>query len=58
MRYYRIEIDGGNLVYQSHNGISNLPGALLVELDIPVAPFAQPAGAAYVKVWGIPLATI
>lgn len=33
-------------------------GALKVELDIPVAPLAQPAGQAKVRIWGIPLSLI
>lgn len=58
MRYYKIEIDDGALVYQSHDGQRNLPGALQIEMDIPVAPFASPKGAAYVKIWGIPRETV
>lgn len=58
MRYYRIEIDGGKTVYTSFaNGITDR-GALQVELDIPVADLHEPLGGAYVKIWGIPLATI
>lgn len=34
------------------------PGALEVEFDIPVAPLAQPAGQASVKLWGVPLSSI
>src|ERR1700722_18339267 len=59
MRYYRIEIDGGNLVFTSFDGTNSLPGALLVDLDIPVAALGNPTEAgAFVKIWGIPLATI
>ena len=53
MRYYRIEIDGGSTVFTTYDGTRTLPGALMVNLDIPVAPFAQPMGSAYVKIWGI-----
>lgn len=55
MRYYRIEIDDGALVFQSHDGTRNLPGALQIEMDVPANPFADPKGSAYVKVWGIGL---
>ncbi|NEU95662.1 hypothetical protein [Bradyrhizobium uaiense] len=59
MRYYRIEIDGGSTVFTSFDRGQNLPGALQVELDIPVAPMHSPANAgAFVKVWGIPLSMI
>lgn len=54
MRYYLIDIDDGALKFTSHEGQRNLPGALQIELDIPVAPYATPKGSAYVKVWGIP----
>lgn len=36
----------------------NIPGALNVELDIPVAPEAIPQGNAYVAVWGVSLPQI
>lgn len=57
MRYYKIEIDGGPTYTSFENG-QNIRGALHVDMDIPVAPFSQPMGSAYVKVWGIPLKTI
>ena len=58
MRYYRIEIEGGT-VFTSHVNGQNDRGALQVELDIPVAAFANPGNAgAFVKVWGIPLSMI
>lgn len=44
--------------YTSFAAGANLPGALNIELDIPVAPFATPAGAAYVKIWGVSLEEI
>lgn len=34
------------------------PGALDIEMDIPVAQFAVPWGAAFVRIWGIPLQII
>lgn len=34
------------------------PGALQVELDIPVTAFATPFGAGYVKVWGVSIAQV
>lgn len=63
MRYYQVEItnqDTGAEVatFTSFiNGKSN-PGALNVELDIPVAPFATPIGGSIVRIWGVPLKQI
>ncbi len=60
MRYYKIAITDpatGKAVrtYTSllPSGAVN-PGALMVEFDIPVAPFFTPIGSAFVRVWGIP----
>jgi hypothetical protein len=59
MRYYRIEIDGGSTVFTSFDGTATIPGALQVELDIPVAAQHSPASSgASVKIWGIPLSMI
>lgn len=41
--------------YTSFVGGKTLTGALNIELDIPVAPFATPFGSATVTIWGIPL---
>jgi len=64
MRYYNIVISDpttGSPVktYSSlqANGQNN-PGALTVEIDIPLYAMASPMGAAYIKVWGIGLADI
>ena len=60
MRYYRIDI-GGQTAYTSHpNGPTSLPdpGALNVEIDIPVGPEHLPMGGAMVRVWGIGLQVI
>ena len=35
-----------------------IPGALNVEIDIPVVPFATPQGQGYVRIWGVSLAEI
>ena len=43
--------------YDSANK-TNYPNAANVEWDIPVTAFAQPAGVAWVRIWGIPLKTI
>lgn len=56
MRYYKIDV-GGKL-FESYVAGKNLPGALDVEFDIPVFPFAVPSGAAYVKVWGVSIKDI
>lgn len=74
MRYYRINITrpsqaavGGRPAqpekvlrsYTSRSPAGNvLSNALDVEFDMPVTDFATPAGAGYVKVWGIDLQTI
>jgi hypothetical protein len=59
MRYYRIEIDGGSTVFTSYENGQNIPGALQVELDIPVAAMHSPGNAgAFVKIWGVPLSMI
>lgn len=44
--------------YQSHvNGVLD-PGALGVEFDIPLAPFANPQGGAHIRIWGISLSAL
>ena len=64
MRYYDILITDpatNQLVrrYRSQDAFGNaLMGALNVECDIPEASYDTPAGMAYVKVWGVPLADI
>src|SRR5262245_52455639 len=72
MRYYSIVItdSGGNLIqtassvpgsgatYTSYAGGRSIPGALQVELDVPVTAYAAPIGAAFVRVWGITVAEI
>jgi hypothetical protein len=72
MRYYSIQITdsngalitrpssvpGSGATYSSLlNGLT-IPGALNVELDIPVYAYATPAGQAIVRIWGISLAEI
>lgn len=63
MRYYNIVISGGGgqpIVYTSHpNGTSQPPdpGALNVELDLLVYPFATPGGNSFIRIWGISLQT-
>lgn len=73
MRYYKIVITDpatGNVIqspnsavdpastYTSYVNGQTLPGALNVEFDMLVAPYATPSGGAYVSVWGISLAEI
>lgn len=63
MRYYRIELtnptSGAALkTYTSFVNNQTLPGALDIELDIPVVPFALPDGEGYIKIWGVSLAEI
>lgn len=60
MRYYRIVLgkgSGGREFTSFVNGKS-IPGALNVELDIPVIPFATPMGAGAITIWGVPLSDI
>ncbi len=40
------------------NGTINNPGALNIELDMPVAPFATPQGLQSIRIWGIGLRQI
>jgi hypothetical protein len=60
-RYYDVQIlnaDGSlKRQYASFDPKTSapLPGALMVEFDLPVAGLAQPWGAAMVRVWGISL---
>lgn len=65
MRYYDIRIldaTTGNLIreFTSIDSVSGstIPGALTIEMDIPIYTFDAPAGAAYVRVWGISLQDI
>lgn len=56
MRYYKIVV--GGKTYTSYAGGKNIPGALNIEMDIPVFAFATPSGAAIVKIWGVSLQEI
>lgn len=72
MRYYSIVITNpangavlqapASLVatstYTSFANGATVPGALNIELDVPVLPLATPAGAALVRIWGISLQEI
>jgi hypothetical protein len=73
MRYYTIvitnsagklittpsSVPGSGATYTSAIGPNTtLPGALQVELDIPLAAYATPMGAALIRVWGISLQEI
>lgn len=44
--------------YTSFVNNKSLPAALNVEFDIPVVAYAQPRGAAFVRIWGISLQEI
>lgn len=62
-RYYSIDItESGGAAFRQYTSLApsgqSLPGALNVELDIPVVPFATPMGGALVRVWGISLQDI
>jgi hypothetical protein len=58
VRYYSIQMAGGQ-TYTSllPSGATN-PGALQVEFDIPLIAADLPTGDASVKIWGVPLMTI
>lgn len=72
MRYYRIEltnsVTGKPLIDAARQPIGpytsfdaktgNVPGALNVEMDIPVFTFDAPVGAAYLKIWGVGLQSL
>lgn len=57
MRYYSIEIEGGKTYTSFQNG-STIPGALNVEIDIPVIAYDLPMGGALIRIWGISLQDI
>ena len=58
-RYYNIIIGNGLTFCSQVNGADD-PGALLVEMDIPVAMQHMPEAdaGAYCKIWGVPLSLI
>lgn len=63
MRYYKIDItnlESGTVerTFTSFLHNINLAGALNIEIDMPVSPFATPAGAGLVRIWGISLKDI
>lgn len=64
MRYYNIVISdpvSGEVrrVYTSLNSFGTTQlGALNIELDAPVFPYAQPIGGAALRVWGVSLQTV
>lgn len=66
MRFYDVIItdpnNGGKQVvrFTSYNFSTNRtdPGALQVELDIPVAPYFVPDVSAYIRIWGVSLQQI
>lgn len=51
------QLPGGS-TFTSYVGGQTLPGALNIEFDIPVYPFAQPQGKAIIRVWGVGLPMI
>lgn len=71
MRYYRVELTNSKTgkpildaqgkpigPFTSFVNGQTIPGALNIEFDIPAAPFAQPMGSAYLKLWGVGLGSI
>lgn len=68
MRYYKIDITdektgkavlpsslGGLALSSVNKDGSHNPSALNIELDIPIANLADPAGGAYLRIWGLGL---
>lgn len=63
MRYYNIVISNptSGAVVKSYTSFANgktIPGALDIEIDIPVVPFAVPAGAGFIHIKGVSLQDI
>lgn len=56
MRYYKIVV--GDRTWTSFDNGKNIPGALDIELDIPVTAYAQPMGAGGVMIKGVSLKDI
>jgi hypothetical protein len=54
-RYYKVDIGSGQFVFTNQLNGKLDPGALRVELQIEVAPFATPTGQSLVTIWGVPL---
>lgn len=51
-------IPGTNTTYTSYANNQSIPGALQIELDIPITAAATPIGSAAVRIWGITLQEI
>ena len=72
MRYYKIVITDpttGNVIrsdsnpdpsstYTSYRNGQTIPGALNIEMDLPVSVYALPMGASYIRIYGISLKEI
>jgi hypothetical protein len=65
MRYYDVQISDpatGSIVKRftsiDQASGSTLPGALNIEIDVPIYTYDVPAGAAFLRVWGIALTDI
>ena len=64
MRFYSISVDGGSggqsRAWTSYSNGSTDPGALDIELDLPIGPYATPVGqsGAHVRIWGVSLQDI
>jgi hypothetical protein len=54
-RYYKIDIGNGQYVFTNQVNGKLDPGALRVEIQVEVAPFATPTGQSLVTIWGVPL---
>ena len=61
MRYYTIDILKDGKIVKTYTSFKNnitIPGALNIEMDIPVYELGLPMGMAYLKIWGISLQDI
>jgi hypothetical protein len=63
VRYYEIVLTNASTgasikTYTSFVNNQTIPGALDIEIDVPVTAFAQPTGEGYVRIWGVSLEEI
>lgn len=49
---------GSGPSFSTHDNGILIPGALILELDVPNLPFNQPAGSAFLRLWGIGLPSL
>ena len=57
MRYYNIQVTGGPTFTSFNNGATD-PNALMVEMDVLVAPMHVPWGNSFIRIWGVSIQQI